>query len=102
MSCRPFWSFVCRSSRSRRRSEEHTSELQSHSDLVCRLLLEKKTVPRPGYPHGLFGAIKARNVCVHRPEQWPYCRDEAITKSVAAKAPIMRYCARVERGLQPD
>src|SRR5260221_10153978 len=30
------------------RSEEHTSELQSHSDLVCRLLLEKKkTTPRP-------------------------------------------------------
>src|SRR5438034_7426902 len=30
------------SARSRSRSEEHTSELQSHSDLVCRLLLEKK------------------------------------------------------------
>src|SRR5437588_7212094 len=30
------------SSRARERSEEHTSELQSHSDLVCRLLLEKK------------------------------------------------------------
>src|SRR5215204_7444744 len=30
-------------SRTRRsRSEEHTSELQSHSDIVCRLLLEKK------------------------------------------------------------
>src|SRR5260221_10023066 len=28
--------------RPERRSEEHTSELQSHSDLVCRLLLEKK------------------------------------------------------------
>src|SRR3712207_7122438 len=27
----------------RRRSEEHTSELQSHQYLVCRLLLEKKT-----------------------------------------------------------
>src|SRR5260221_3460389 len=27
--------------RGRTRSEEHTSELQSHSDLVCRLLLEK-------------------------------------------------------------
>src|SRR5437588_3248340 len=27
---------------SMKRSEEHTSELQSHSDLVCRLLLEKK------------------------------------------------------------
>src|SRR5260370_25797599 len=29
-------------STSRRRSEEHTSELQSHLNLVCRLLLEKK------------------------------------------------------------
>src|SRR5206468_10964368 len=28
--------------REKRRSEEHTSELQSRSDLVCRLLLEKK------------------------------------------------------------
>src|SRR2546427_2729388 len=28
------------------RSEEHTSELQSQSNLVCRLLLEKKKVPR--------------------------------------------------------
>src|SRR5260370_18361161 len=27
----------------RKRSEEHTSELQSHLNLVCRLLLEKKT-----------------------------------------------------------
>src|SRR5216683_4598087 len=35
----------CRAARSRVpacRSEEHTSELQSRSDLVCRLLLEKK------------------------------------------------------------
>src|SRR5436190_23625178 len=29
-----------------RRSEEHTSELQSHSELVCRLLLEKKRSDR--------------------------------------------------------
>src|SRR3712207_7597546 len=29
------------------RSEEHTSELQSRQYLVCRLLLEKKTLPRP-------------------------------------------------------
>src|SRR5260370_6402334 len=27
------------------RSEEHTSELQSHLNLVCRLLLEKKNTP---------------------------------------------------------
>src|SRR5438034_7174046 len=32
----------CRMSHHTHRSEEHTSELQSHSDLVCRLLLEKK------------------------------------------------------------
>src|SRR2546421_9253311 len=42
------------------RSEEHTSELHSRSDLVCRLLLEKKKItdvddvlllsPRNGYP----------------------------------------------------
>src|SRR5436190_8422190 len=31
------------------RSEEHTSELQSHSDLVCRLLLEKKKQPLAVY-----------------------------------------------------
>src|SRR2546430_11648123 len=29
------------------RSEEHTSELQSQSNLVCRLLLEKKQIGRP-------------------------------------------------------
>src|SRR5260370_36222950 len=32
--CEPRWKW--------RRSEEHTSELQSHLNLVCRLLLEKK------------------------------------------------------------
>src|SRR5260370_26532592 len=33
---------VARESRGRPRSEEHTSELQSHFNLVCRLLLETK------------------------------------------------------------
>src|SRR2546430_12594027 len=37
---------------SRPRSEEHTSELQSQSNLVCRLLLEKKKKPiLPTMPH---------------------------------------------------
>src|SRR5438132_6724861 len=36
------WDVRRQSPRTRMRSEEHTSELQSHSDLVCRLLLEKK------------------------------------------------------------
>src|SRR2546427_3368037 len=35
---------------SRRRSEEHTSELQSQSNLVCRLLLEKKKKKPPEAP----------------------------------------------------
>src|SRR2546428_9257870 len=34
------------------RSEEHTSELQSRSDLVCRLLLEKKKHRRSSPPPG--------------------------------------------------
>src|SRR5690242_20771078 len=33
-------------SREQMRSEEHTSELQSHVNLVCRLLLEKKKIER--------------------------------------------------------
>src|SRR5438270_8768608 len=48
MSCRPSKSGMTRSLRTRStefdRSEEHTSELQSQSNLVCRLLLEKKKV----------------------------------------------------------
>src|SRR5438034_6660283 len=40
--CGPFVARLAHAQRLRRRSEEHTSELQSHSDLVCRLLLEKK------------------------------------------------------------
>src|SRR5260221_9308714 len=34
------------------RSEEHTSELQSHSDIVCRLLLEKKKEERRCFLEG--------------------------------------------------
>src|SRR5437588_3713227 len=40
------------------RSEEHTSELQSHSDLVCRLLLEKKKeIDRRDPPFGKRGEV---------------------------------------------
>src|SRR5260221_1543754 len=45
------------------RSEEHTSELQSHSDLVCRLLLEKKKKKRRSrVPHdeGSSMALRSR------------------------------------------
>src|SRR5690242_21390487 len=47
------------------RSEEHTSELQSHVNLVCRLLLEKKNVEPEGFSlrdsiptfHALFAVV---------------------------------------------
>src|SRR5215211_9338666 len=39
------------------RSEEHTSELQSHSDLVCRLLLEKKKKHKLQYCYEIYITI---------------------------------------------
>src|SRR2546426_6452898 len=49
---RSTWSTAARApgaSRARSRSEEHTSELQSPCNLVCRLLLEKKKKEREPY-----------------------------------------------------
>src|SRR2546421_4804431 len=44
-----------------RRSEEHTSELQSRSDLVCRLLLEKKNKsPNRAGPNGSWAHLRER------------------------------------------
>src|SRR2546430_3946139 len=49
-----------------RRSEEHTSELQSQSNLVCRLLLEKKKIlspPRHNCRYSLqLGVVNYRTV----------------------------------------
>src|SRR5437588_6843015 len=45
------------------RSEEHTSELQSHSDLVCRLLLEKKN------DKSFYSPLAALEAIEHRPHQ---------------------------------
>src|SRR4029434_9217834 len=44
------------------RSEGHTSELQSHLNLVCRLLLEKKMCRRAGI--SLSGVCVCRRCCV--------------------------------------
>src|SRR3990167_10836479 len=41
------------------RSEEHTSELQSQSNLVCRLLLEKKTIAR------ILKSTRRPSPCLH-------------------------------------
>src|SRR5438132_7416364 len=45
-----------------RRSEEHTSELQSHSDLVCRLLLEKKNKMKRKKDRRLPSVVMETNV----------------------------------------
>src|SRR2546430_12544638 len=45
------------------RSEEHTSELQSQSNLVCRLLLEKKKNPVM-MQQDLYRVVEARRVTV--------------------------------------
>src|SRR5260370_30767175 len=42
------------------RSEEHTSELQSHLNLVCRLLLEKKKKKQRVHPHTKTYAITCK------------------------------------------
>src|SRR3712207_8106724 len=44
------------------RSEEHTSELQSRQYLVCRLLLEKKTVP-PTFPRSPVCTVTGFSHC---------------------------------------
>src|SRR3954449_11438196 len=50
------------------RSEEHTSELQSHSHLVCRLLLEKKNPRRPCHRHRHRPRPSVRTPHRRRPE----------------------------------
>src|SRR2546430_6714101 len=52
----------------RQRSEEHTSELQSQSKLVCRLLLEKKKKHQPHKLHEYAHTLPAvRKLRVHLP-----------------------------------
>src|SRR5438034_6613931 len=48
------------------RSEEHTSELQSHSDLVCRLLLEKKNQATAA-PLETVVAVRRTAAALYRP-----------------------------------
>src|SRR2546430_3640244 len=56
------------------RSEEHTSELQSQSNLVCRLLLEKKKRKRPtgcAAPRSRRSPREPRSPCSAAPSPWP-------------------------------
>src|SRR2546430_10178248 len=50
----------CRADRLTWRSEEHTSELQSQSNLVCRLLLEKKKTGKDNCVEICLGICRTR------------------------------------------
>src|SRR5256885_10377259 len=58
------------------RSEEHTSELQSPCNLVCRLLLEKKNT-RSASIHHLYS---------HTPASWPVSHTAALSSTPASAA----------------
>src|SRR5215204_4646624 len=62
------------------RSEEHTSELQSHSDLVCRLLLEKKKK-------------QDKDIRLHKNKQKLLGADLVSTGDPALQV-VLRLCAR--------
>src|SRR4051795_3004004 len=72
------------------RSEEHTSELQSHSHLVCRLLLEKKNANHksngpPQSPPSCLGSLRmADGGCMTR-----YCR--SVLKLACAAGAILLF-----------
>src|SRR5256886_5103557 len=79
------------------RSEEHTSELQSQSNLVCRLLLEKKNAPP-----ALSADASLRILCVRRPLQSPatYVFARPRPQLFVRQRPVARYERRQSpRGL---
>src|SRR2546426_8336998 len=54
----------CPARRPSRRSEEHTSELQSPCNLVCRLLLEKKKKLATNFKCSGFGPLPDDHYCI--------------------------------------
>src|SRR3972149_1789426 len=72
-----------------RRSEEHTSELQSQSNLVCRLLLEKKKKIQKNLRHGMretTGCGRPRLCCSSR-------RDSSVVCNASRSSAACRPCA---------
>src|SRR5438093_4162149 len=74
------------------RSEEHTSELQSLTNLVCRLLLEKKNLDKPQYRRNAEScepvALVMRNV-------------ETRSRRSTPRPPVVHTARRPRYGNQP-
>src|SRR2546426_878087 len=68
------------------RSEEHTSELQSPCNLVCRLLLEKKNItPRPGTP--IVKTVPYNGLVIHHVSRFRSGLFESARTSDTSRAP---------------
>src|SRR6266849_2933300 len=84
-----------------RRSEEHTSELQSRVALVCRLLLEKKKISRTGPFPAWPGAETAELM------HWMFSDKKAragkfrfvLSKKIGQAASFFFYCYDDHRGV---
>src|SRR5205085_5693286 len=82
-----FQKILTKTQDNRNRSEEHTSELQSQSNLVCRLLLEKKKfVNKTCIPRMLY-TIKKMNLFTNsgRPLHLPRRAHTEMVKNKAAR-----------------
>src|SRR6266536_3154882 len=80
------WVRPCSGSQSRSgcRSEEHTSELQSRVDIVCRLLLEKKKHKRLLPQLSLYSERRSGKTCISRTLRTPFSFTKRLSLIVTA------------------
>src|SRR2546430_12213969 len=82
------------------RSEEHTSELQSQSNLVCRLLLEKKKIPRSHQAVSMCSSTAAHSYATHRPcrcidsPSAAWSHDDSVCRCMRRRHPCRGGCIR--------
>src|SRR2546430_6582941 len=76
------------------RSEEHTSELQSQSNLVCRLLLEKKKTLFTEHLHASLIAYQAAPVPILHPRDRASDADHRLLADPLHHAPAAPYLGR--------
>src|SRR2546430_4163566 len=81
-----------------RRSEEHTSELQSQSNLVCRLLLEKKNIDEVKDQRFMADRTVHTKLCKLSPNDLASrirCADYALAADAMSVVTFIRHVPRV-------
>src|SRR5260370_11529196 len=91
----PIWCWTSRF-RGEVRSEEHTSELQSHLNLGCRLLLENKNAVAVGKHHHLVGRQDSVRVVTFDVVALVVGRVPVVVAVVSADDVVQRACGLVE------